>query len=603
MIFTTPFFYGEYMPTKGEKKFYRRKTGGQAMLIAVVFFLFINLAVISGLVVSPVREFRNASLGHQSKQSYFLAESGVEDAYYRILNNLPIAEITTLTLGGNTATTAVTSSGNQKEIIALGEVQNLERKISLSLTTGIGVSFNYGIQTGYGGLALSNNAGVNGNVYANGSIIGGNNSFITGSAFAANTPAQAMNQSNLEPVPSPNSITFRNASSSQDLGQKFQVTTTEPVSKVQFYIKKTGNPNSATVKIVNDNGDKPGTTVLGSGSLVSTHVTTAYSLVNVVITSPPSLTAGTNYWLVIDNSSNSSSNYYTVAANSAYPDGYAKVGQLGGTWNNTSPSQLDAYFAIFTGGVNAVISGITIGAGTTGDAWANTVNHSIVQGNLYCQTGSGNNKPCNTSQPNPSPQPMPISEGNVAEFKSQAEAGGVWNGNKTITSSAESLGPLKIEGNLTVTNNATLTVTGTLWVTGNITLDNNVVINLHSSFGSSSAVIVTDGRVSISNNVNFNGSGTEGSYIMVLSTSDCPGSSSCGGSPAINVGNNAGTVILVAQNGTIQFSNNAGAKEAVARTLSLNNNAVITYETGLANVNFTSGPSGGWAILNWKEIE
>ena len=577
--------------------------GGQAMLVSIVFFLFISLAVISGLVLSPLREFKNANLNLNSKKSYALAESGLEDAFYRLTNGFSISGSETITLDSNSVITTISSAGNETDIVSQGDVGNSERKVSLTLDTGVGVSFNYGIQTGYGGLTMSNNAGVNGNVYTNGDITGSNGSFITGSAYAANSGVLTVDQSNLTPAPPTSSINFRNASSSQDLGEKFQVGTTEPLSKVQFYIKKTGTPANATVKIVNNNADKPGTTVYASGPLIASQVTTSYSLVDVVLTSNPVLNVGTSYWVVIDSSSSSSTNYYTVGANTSYSSGYAKVGQQGGTWNNTSPSQLDAYFTILVGGVNAVISGTTIGTGGEGDARAHTVNNSTIAGSLYCQTGSGNNKSCNTSQLDPSPQPMPISEGNITQWKEEAEAGGTFNGNKTITDTSESLGPVKINGNLTITNNATVTINGMVWVTGNISISNNVIVNLPPSYGSGSAVIVTDGKVSISNNVTFNGSGTQGSYIMLLTTSNCPTDVSCGGSPAIDVGNNAGTVILVAQNGTIQFSNNAGAKEAVAHTLSLSNNAVITYETGLADVNFTSGPSGGWVIESWKEIE
>ncbi|KKS10598.1 MAG: hypothetical protein UU66_C0043G0013, partial [Parcubacteria group bacterium GW2011_GWB1_41_5] len=60
------------------------------MLISVIFFLFISLAIISGLVGPTLREFRNADINLKSKQSYFLAESGVEDAFYRIKNNMAI---------------------------------------------------------------------------------------------------------------------------------------------------------------------------------------------------------------------------------------------------------------------------------------------------------------------------------------------------------------------------------------------------------------------------------------------------------------------------------------------------------------------------------
>src|SRR3989344_2873849 len=149
------------------------KQSGQAMIISVVFFLFISLSVISGLVLSPLREFRNSNDLVRSRQSFFLSESGVEDAYYRLKSSMPIGSSTTLTLAGNTATTEITDSGyNEKTIVALGDVDSRERTNEVVLNTGTGVSFSYGVQAGVGGLTMGNNSVINGSVYSNGNITG-----------------------------------------------------------------------------------------------------------------------------------------------------------------------------------------------------------------------------------------------------------------------------------------------------------------------------------------------------------------------------------------------------------------------------------------------
>jgi len=108
-------------------------------------------------------------------------------------------------------------------------------------------------------------------------------------------------------------------------------------------------------------------------------------------------------------------------------------------------------------------------------------------------------------------------------------------------------------------------------------------------------MIISDGTVSTSNSASFSGSGTTGSYMMMLTTSTS--------SSAINIANSAGTVILVAPYGTISFSNTAGAKEAIAKTINMSNSATLTYESGLANINFSSGPSGSWEVQTWGESE
>ena len=54
------------------------------MLISLVFFTSISLAITTGLVVPTVNELKVSNTNLKSKQSYLLAESGLEDAYLRI---------------------------------------------------------------------------------------------------------------------------------------------------------------------------------------------------------------------------------------------------------------------------------------------------------------------------------------------------------------------------------------------------------------------------------------------------------------------------------------------------------------------------------------
>jgi len=51
------------------------------------------------------------------------------------------------------------------------------------------------------------------------------------------------------------------------------------------------------------------------------------------------------------------------------------------------------------------------------------------------------------------------------------------------------------------------------------------------------------------------------------------------------------------------MENNAILKEVSAYKIHLKNNAEVVYETGLANVLFSSGPGGGFEIKSWMEIE
>ena len=399
-----------------------RTNGGQAMLISIIFFLFISLAIISGLVTPAVREFKVANDLIKSRQSFFLSESAVEDSYFRLKNAINIGTTNTVTLGDNFATATITDSGyNEKTVSALGDVNSRQRNNELVLTTGTGVSFSYGVQSGTGGFTMANNSIVNGSVYSNGNITGSGS--ITGTALSANSGALVADQTNGSGVPAYD-IIFGNASGTQDFAQSFQISETAVVNKVDLYLKKVSTPGNLTVRVVSNSGSSPSTTTLASGSLSASLVSTTYGWVSVPFSSNPELTENTTYWIVIDGSASATKYYMIGANNNGYANGVGKIGQYAGTWNDTSPSGLDSFFKLYLGGLTGLIDGITVGTGGVGNAYAHTVNNSTIAGTNYCQTGSGNNKACNTTLPDPTQVAMPISDQNILDWKSEAEAGG-----------------------------------------------------------------------------------------------------------------------------------------------------------------------------------
>jgi len=264
------------------------------------------------------------------------------------------------------------------------------------------------------------------------------------------------------------------------------------------------------------------------------------------------------------------------------------------------------------------ISGVIV----KGDAKANSISGSKICGNAYYQSidsgsleflNSPTTQTCGTpvtngaAYPNSSDPPvenMPVSQADIDQWKADAQAGGTVLGNYNVTSNV-SLGPKEITGNLTMNSqNKILTVTGNIYVRGNIDIDNGSTIRCNASYGAKSCLIVADGWIHADNNGTFAGSGTAGSFIMLLTTLACDGSFSEGcthHNGAVDVHNNATGVIFYAQNGKVNLHNGVNVTEVTAYKLSLDNNAVITYDQGLANSNFSSGPSGGYSIESWRE--
>lgn len=585
------------------------KQKGAAMLLSVLFFLSISISIIAGLVSPTLSEYKISSDSVKSRQSYFLSESAIEDAYYRLKNGKPIGTTDTINLNGNSATATITNSGiNEKTISSTGDVSSRERKNEIILAMGTGVSFNYGVQVGQGGINMSGSSGINGNVYANGPITGESSTFISGTAISGNSPALVADQSNGTDVPDINVI-FGDTNTTQDIAQSFIVSTSSPLNKVSLYMRKIGSPNNATVKIVNDSNGFPGSTVYTSGVLNSSLLTTSYGWVDIAFSTNPLLNVGATYWLVVDASS-SNSKYYTIGAtDGGYDSGVGKIGQLGGNWNNTIPGGLDYYFKIYLGGVTGLIAGssgsqwnqLSVGTGGSGSAQAHTVNYTEAAGLIYCQTGTGNNKSC-TAQDDPAYVAFPISDANINEWKNEAASGATNNGTYNTPSNGSShIGPMKITGDLNVGGSHTLYLDGTVWVQGNVNVSGSAKIVLSQSYGTSSGVLVSDGYLLLSGSGQLNGSGKNGSYLLFVTTSNCD-LSFCAHN-AIEISGAAGSVVLNAQHGTINFSGSASAKEATAYRMTLSGATTVNYESGLVNVNFTSGPSGGWNVSSWKEVE
>ncbi|OGZ67389.1 MAG: hypothetical protein A3C58_03815 [Candidatus Staskawiczbacteria bacterium RIFCSPHIGHO2_02_FULL_34_10] len=232
-----------------------------------------------------------------------------------------------------------------------------------------------------------------------------------------------------------------------------------------------------------------------------------------------------------------------------------------------------------------------------GNALVYSCINSVIDGNLtYVNGGTNNCTVGGTTFTQPGEiisQPLPISQSQIDEWKSDAEDGGTTGSVSLSGSQTMSLGPKKITGDLSISNSAVLTLTGTVYVTGNINISNSGRIKLDSSYGSLSGVILANGTISPGNSSVLQGSGQAGSYLLVLSTSTS--------NSAINIGNSASGAIFYTTAGGIKASNSFSAREVTGYKLIMSNSATITYESGLADVLFTSGPGGSWKVTSWGE--
>lgn len=586
---------------------------GQA-LIAATAVLFLMFAISLAVSGTGTAVFRAGNALAQSRVANAAASAGIEKAVW-CMNN-PGADSdcggasgpsfsgeSAAQVSGATYTSTVTSIDpvtKQVDVVAYApdasnpvSTQHLRANATIETEH---VSFNYALQAGIGGLIMNNNSTVTGNVYSNGDVIGTNGANVTGDVWiAGGTQPTADQASEIQT----GDRQFGRDSTTVDPAQSFTPASSGALNSVTLYLKKVGTPSNKTVRIVTDSGGKPSKTSLASATLDTSLVTGSYGWISVPFSSTPDLVSGTKYWIVVDSSTDASD--YLVWGEDSDANYLRGEGMYSPNWSAKSPTWTatgtDLDFRAWMGGVATELYGVNV----QGSAHANTLSHCSVAGDAYYQT----NDDCSiggASYPgsaDPGPAPFPVSDAQIAQWKQDAIAGGTYDGDYTVPDGgSQSLGPKEITGNLTLTNNASLTMTGTLYVHGDLYLSNNGVIRLDSSYGGNGGVIIVDGSITVSNNGQFNASGANSFFLVISTSSDM-------GVGAITLSNNVNGALFYAPNGKIVLANNTQVTGLTGKLVELENNAILVYDTGMADARFTSGPGGSWTVDKgtWREVK
>ncbi|MBI3963435.1 MAG: hypothetical protein HY341_00380 [Candidatus Kerfeldbacteria bacterium] len=599
---------------------------GIALLLTVIFVAIVLLVFI-GLTTYLLSGVHVTTLWVTETRLRPVAEAGIDYAVAQLNDDPDFTGAGPIAMGAGSFTVDVTDiDASNKEVTSTGSIGNRSVTVRARLDTNTDdVAFNYGVQVGEGGLTMGENAFVVGNVYANGSIAGDNGSYVAGSATVAGgtalTADQVQSLQNSEQE-------VGHIDAATDAAQSFVPDVTAPINTIRLFIRKSGNPSNATVHIVADNGANPGrpmTTALTQGTLSASLVTGSFGWVTVTFASNPVLTAGTHYWIVLDVNNAFASKYYILGkhTNSGYGNG---VGIAGEDWDDASPGWFDAggdfTFETTMGGVDTFIDGVRVGnvgencalPTHAGNARAHIIRDSEIICDAYYQTLQGSTVG-GTSYPGSTDAPVedfPISDGLIDEWENDAATGSLIDPSPATEYQpldGERLGPARILGDLFIGNGDTVTLTGTVWVEGNILLENGASFVLDPAYGPLSGIVIADaignedtvGKLTIQNNVTIQGSGTAGSYMILVSTNT---GQTQGSDAAVMLQNNSDQTIIYAPYGLIDVSNNAGAREAMGYALALSNNASVTYESGLANAMFSSGPGGAWTVQpgTWQLI-
>lgn len=264
-------------------------------------------------------------------------------------------------------------------------------------------------------------------------------------------------------------------------------------------------------------------------------------------------------------------------------------------------------------------SSTAINGGSVGvHGYADTFSGGSVVGNAYYKTSVSATTTVNGVKiqiplppANLSTSSMPISDSQLDIWEGEAASGGTTTPQTCPFKPADgtSLGPTVITCDVEIDGTKIVTLTGALWVQGNFSMKNSAQLKLSPSFGNLSGMVIADNpanrlsssMVSVENSAQILGSGQTGSYVMVVSRNRS--AEDGGGNEAIDVKDSSSAAIYYAPRGKLVLQNNTTLKEAVAWLVHMKNSAELTYESGLADVRFSSGPTGGFQIDSWQEVE
>lgn len=602
------------------KKNFTYRNRGAALIIVVFFFITISIAILQSATTGAISELRTYHSLATSKFAYVAAEAGIEDMFYRIINDKNVPSSETITLNGATSTvTVVLISDTEKDIYATGNTNSTYRKLYMKTTKNKSVPLSNGAQIGEGGITMKQGSKIDGlglakgNVYSDGQIVGvnGNEPTITGNAVSSSGIVQDQIASSTTCT---SDETVGRTNPNIDFAQSFQMSATSSsaqLTKVSLYIKRDGNATGANVRITADASGHPATTALATQALPYALAATTYGWVDLSFASPATLDPGVTYWIVFDSTQDNSKYWYWCRSNTdTYATGtpvYKQDWASGLAWNAVTGDL--AFKTTFGAGISQIID-----MKVTGTAKADTITTSKVTGDAYYQTISGSTV-TGTSYPG-SPTPpyvaLPISSSTITQWKADAASGGTITGDCGDAGVAEcntfplEIGPRKIDGNLSV--DGEIQVNGTLYVTGNISFSGAETIHCALAFLGNSCVIIADGTIDIDNGSILDGSGSAGSFLMLLSTKKgCLGSGGSGcttNDSAIAIKNNVDGALFYTTDSLIDISNNAILTAVVGYMLQMQNGTTINYDASLVNLSFAPSATtttGAWNVTRWNE--
>lgn len=258
-------------------------------------------------------------------------------------------------------------------------------------------------------------------------------------------------------------------------------------------------------------------------------------------------------------------------------------------------------------------SGLIDGVNVTGSAYAHLINDATIDGDAYYFDTFTSSTAANTHPGTPDFEmiELPISDELISAWESAATSTVISSPCPYIIEDDITIGPVKINCDLNIKGNIDVTLEGAIWVVGDLTIEGTPDIQIGPLVGDKSLPIIADdptnrttgSKIILKNSAKFAGDPlSSSSYILVISQNES--AELGGGEVAIDVSNSvSGDLLIYAGHGEILLQNNVELKEVSGYRIRLQNSTEVTYESGLINSVFSTGPGGGYTINSWMETE
>jgi hypothetical protein len=169
------------------------KQKGFAALLIIFILGMVSILIASGLILTGYNESQMARSGASGTTAFYAANSGVEDAIYKLTKNSFVVGMNKFNLdlgNGNNASVSASVATNSATIRSIGTVDQfvsiINAKVSSASVSG---EIKYAIQAGEGGIKFDDKVkgNITGNVYSKGNINADKDISIIGSASASGT--------------------------------------------------------------------------------------------------------------------------------------------------------------------------------------------------------------------------------------------------------------------------------------------------------------------------------------------------------------------------------------------------------------------------------